>query len=60
MLGPTEIAIVAIIAVGLLFGPSLIPKFGKNLGEGIREFRKVGKELKKGMEEDNDSRGGEG
>jgi sec-independent protein translocase protein TatA len=43
-LGPMEIAIVAGVFL-LLFGPSQIPRMGKALGESIKEFRKVGKEL---------------
>ncbi len=43
-LGMTELLVV--LGVGLLFfGPRQIPKMGKALGETIREFRKVRKEL---------------
>ena len=37
---PVEIAIVAGVIV-LLFGGSKIAGFGKNLGEGIKEFKKA-------------------
>ena len=43
-LGPMELAVIVGIVV-LFFGPSQIPRIGKSLGESIREFRKIGKEL---------------
>ena len=54
MLGHTEILVIVVIAAGVLFGPSLIPKLGRNLGQGIKEFRKVGKEISKGLKEGED------
>ena len=54
MLGHTEILIIVLIGVGILFGSSLIPKLGRNLGRGIVEFRKVGKEISKGLKEGED------
>ena len=47
MLGPMEIGIIVLVGL-ILFGPSQIPKMGKALGESIKEFRKVGKELSGG------------
>ena len=49
-LGMQEIAIVLVVLL-LLFGPSQLPKLGRSLGQTIREFRSVGKELH-GDEED--------
>ena len=43
-LGMMELGIIFVI-LALLFGPSQIPKLGRSLGESIREFRKVGREL---------------
>lgn len=43
-LGVGELALIAVL-VGLLFGPSQVPKMGKALGESIKEFRKAGKAL---------------
>lgn len=43
-LGPMEIGVILLIAV-IVFGPRQIPKIGRSLGESIREFRKVAKEL---------------
>jgi TatA/E family protein of Tat protein translocase len=52
-LGPLEIAVILGIAV-LIFGPRQIPKLGRSLGETIKEFRGVGKELRKIHEDDFD------
>lgn len=43
-LGIPEMLIVGLL-VALIFGPSRLPKMGKALGETIREFRQVGKQL---------------
>lgn len=43
-LGMPEVLIILGIAV-LIFGPARIPKLGKSLGESIREFRGIGKQL---------------
>ena len=43
-LGPMELAVIGVI-VALIFGPSQLPKLGKSLGQTIKEFRGVGKEL---------------
>jgi sec-independent protein translocase protein TatA len=37
-LGPTELIIILVIVV-LIFGVNKIPKLGKGLGEGIRNFK---------------------
>lgn len=42
--GIQEIAIVLFICL-LIFGPRQLPKLGKSVGETIREFRNVGKQL---------------
>lgn len=44
MPGIGELLIIGVI-VALIFGPKQVPKLGKALGETIREFRNVGKEL---------------
>jgi sec-independent protein translocase protein TatA len=54
-IGPMEIAIIAGIVL-LVFGPSQIPKMGRSLGQAIKEFRNVGKELR-GLHGD-DTQGG--
>ena len=46
-LGPTELIIILVIVI-LIFGVNKIPKLGKGLGEGIRNFKAS---LKAGSEE---------
>ena len=43
-LGMGELLII-FIAVVVLFGANQIPKVAKNLGQGIREFKKASREL---------------
>ncbi len=38
-IGPTQILLI-LIAVVVLFGASRLPQLGKNLGAGIRNFKK--------------------
>ena len=49
-LGATEILIIA-LGILVLFGAKRIPKIARGLGEGIREFRMVGREIEEGMED---------
>ena len=49
-IGTTEIAIILILCL-IIFGASRLPQIGKSLGEGIKEFKKAGKEVKKDIEE---------
>ena len=46
-LGPTELIIILVIVI-LIFGVNKIPKLGKGLGEGIRNFKAS---LKEGADE---------
>ena len=39
-IGPWELLII-VVAVGLLFGADRLPQMARNLGEGIREFRRA-------------------
>ncbi len=43
-IGMTELAIIGGILV-VLFGPSQLPKLGRSIGQTIKEFRGVKKEL---------------
>ncbi len=45
-IGVTEVLVVLAVAA-FLFGPKLLPKLGQSLGEGIKEFRNVGREIRK-------------
>lgn len=52
-LGLTELIIILVIVI-LIFGVNKIPKLGKGLGEGIRNFKasfKAGAEEPQGKEE---------
>lgn len=40
MIGTTEILVIMCVAL-LLFGGKKLPEFSKNLGRGIREFKKA-------------------
>lgn len=50
-LGMTELLVIAAIAA-LIFGPRQLPRLGRSLGETIKEFRGVGKELQKSLDDD--------
>jgi len=43
-LGAPEIGIIVVIII-ILFGIKRLPKIGKDLGAGIREFRKTAKTI---------------
>lgn len=49
-LGPAEILVVLLVAL-LVFGPSRLPEIGRQVGKGVREFRKFQQTLKGDMEE---------
>lgn len=51
MYGAKEIVIILIIAL-ILFGSSKIPEFARSLRKGINEFKKVGDDLKKDIDDD--------
>ena len=43
-IGATELIII-LLAVLVLFGANQIPKFARNLGQGMKEFKKAAREL---------------
>lgn len=45
-LGMGELLIIGVI-LAVLFGPSQLPKLGRSIGETIREFRAIGKEIER-------------
>ena len=49
-MGPLEIVLIIGVLL-ILFGGKLIPKIGKNLGETIREVRKISK---RGLDDESD------
>ena len=54
-LGPAEMLVIAAIAL-LIFGPRQLPKLGRSLGETIKEFRGIGKEIENGLLDDEDDK----
>tara|TARA_Y200000002_G_C22635571_1_gene644496 strand:+ start:35 stop:250 length:216 start_codon:yes stop_codon:yes gene_type:complete len=49
-LGPTEIIIIALFIL-VFFGAKRIPELAKGLGQGIQEFRKASRDIKREIEE---------
>ncbi len=49
-IGTAEILIIAILIL-VLFGAKRIPELARGLGQGIQEFRKASKDIKKELEE---------
>jgi sec-independent protein translocase protein TatA len=43
-IGATELIII-LLAVLVLFGANQIPKFARNLGQGMKEFKKAARDL---------------
>ena len=56
MFGPVGLPELLVIGcvLAVLFGVNKLPKLGKNLGLGIKEFRNAGKELLGENEDDDD------
>ncbi|MDE2491521.1 MAG: twin-arginine translocase TatA/TatE family subunit [Elusimicrobia bacterium] len=52
-LGTTEIIVIAVVAL-VLFGPSKIPEFARQLGRAVNMFKKG---LKEGMDDDEAPKG---
>lgn len=44
-LGPAEILVILVIAL-LVFGPNRLPEIGRQVGRGVREFRKFQDSIK--------------
>jgi TatA/E family protein of Tat protein translocase len=49
-LGPAEILVVLLVAL-LVFGPSRLPEIGRQVGKGVREFRKFQQHLNGDLDE---------
>jgi len=43
-LGPAEIIVILVVAL-LVFGPTRLPEIGRQVGKGVREFRKFQRSL---------------
>jgi TatA/E family protein of Tat protein translocase len=64
-IGPLEILVIFIVAL-VVFGPSKLPQIGRQVGRGVREFRKFQATLRDDIEdafreddEDNDDDAGD-
>lgn len=57
-LGIMEIGIIAGVVL-LIFGPKQIPKFGRAMGQTIKEFRGVRRELEHGLVDGDDDEKGD-
>jgi sec-independent protein translocase protein TatA len=49
-LGPAEILVVLVVAL-LVFGPTRLPEIGRQVGKGVREFRKFQRSLSSDVNE---------
>jgi sec-independent protein translocase protein TatA len=49
-LGPAEILVILVIAL-LVFGPNRLPEIGRQVGKGVREFRKFQQTLRSDFED---------
>lgn len=55
-LGPMELGVIVVIVM-VIFGPKQLPKLGRSIGQTIKEFRGVGRELTETRDEiDNELR----
>jgi len=52
-IGTTEIIIIAVVLL-ILFGASILPKFGRNLGKSGKELKEAGKYLKESVKNTGD------
>jgi sec-independent protein translocase protein TatA len=49
-LGPLEILVIFVVAL-LVFGPQKLPEIGRQVGKGIREFRRVQEHLRSELDD---------
>ncbi len=52
--GPQELLVIGVV-IAVIFGASKLPKIGKGLGEGIRNFKDAIKEIGSGLDDDDDN-----
>ena len=48
-LGPAEILVIFVVAL-LVFGPTKLPEIGRQVGRGVREFRKFQQTLRSDLD----------
>ncbi|NJK43347.1 MAG: twin-arginine translocase TatA/TatE family subunit [Pleurocapsa sp. SU_196_0] len=49
-IGPLEIIVILLLAL-VFFGARRLPELGKGLGQGIREFKKAGRDIRSDLED---------
>ena len=53
MPGTAELGVIFVLVL-LLFGPDKLPELARNLGKGVRQFRKASAELQKSFRLDDE------
>jgi sec-independent protein translocase protein TatA len=59
MLGPTEMLVIAVVAVVLLFGAAKVPQLARSFGQAMGEFKKAKRESELNLKKFEDSVVGE-
>ena len=55
MLGPTEMMVIAVVAIVLLFGAAKVPQLARSFGQAMGEFKKAKKESELNLKSFEDS-----
>jgi len=55
MLGPTEMMVIAVVAVVLLFGAAKVPQLARSFGQAMGEFKKAKRESELNLKQFEDS-----
>lgn len=55
MLGPTEMMVIAVVAIVLLFGAAKVPQLARSFGQAMGEFRKAKRESEMNLKNFEDS-----
>jgi len=55
MLGPTEMMVIAVVAIVLLFGAAKVPQLAKSFGSAMGEFKKAKRESELNLKKFEDS-----
>jgi len=55
MLGPTEMMVIAVVAIVLLFGATKVPQLAKSFGSAMGEFKKAKRESELNLKKFEDS-----
>lgn len=55
MLGPTEMMVIAVVAIVLLFGAAKVPQLARSFGQAMGEFKKAKRESEMNLKNFEDS-----